>query len=58
MPAAPGEMLRIGAVQLKVLAPKESALIPAPWRTKRQWERMALGEVMSFLGGNLWGEMK
>ena len=29
--AAPGEMLRIGAVQLKVLAPQESALIPAPW---------------------------
>ena len=42
VPAAPGEMLRIGAVQLQVEVPQESAI----QRGRR--DGMKFGEVMSF----------
>ena len=50
VPAAPGEMLRIGAVQLQVEVPQESALIPVPWQHIQRGRRdgMKFGEVMFF----------
>ena len=50
VPAAPGEMLRIGAVQLQVEVPQESALIPVPWQHSQRGRRdgMKFGEVMFF----------